>query len=98
IMAVGFDLYCQLLKQAVAQLKGQKPRLRLDVDMRLDFAVTNEAEFIAPPTLRRGDLQYAEAVGKAPRPACIPAFIPVAYVSAPAMRIRSYREIAEIAS
>jgi transcription-repair coupling factor (superfamily II helicase) len=98
IMAVGFDLYCQLLKQAVAQLKGQKPRLRLDVDMRLDFVVTNEAEFIAPPTLRSGDLQYAEAVGKAPLPACIPAFIPVAYVSDPAMRIRSYREIAEIAS
>ena len=24
IMAVGFDLYCQLLKQAVAQLKGEK--------------------------------------------------------------------------
>ena len=24
IMAVGFDLYCQLLKQAVAQLKGRK--------------------------------------------------------------------------
>ena len=47
IIAVGFDLYCQLLKQAVAQLKGQKPRLRLDVDVRLDFVVTNEAEFIA---------------------------------------------------
>ena len=46
IMAVGFDLYCQLLKQAVAQLKGQKPRLRLDVDVHLDFVVTNEAEFI----------------------------------------------------
>ena len=26
IITVGFDLYCQLLKQAVAQLKGQKPR------------------------------------------------------------------------
>src|SRR5438876_605839 len=46
IMAVGFDLYCQLLKQAVAQLKGQKPRVRLDVDVRLDFVVTNEAEFV----------------------------------------------------
>src|SRR5438046_9078151 len=45
IMAVGFDLYCQLLRQAVAQLKGQKPKLRLDVDVRLDFVVTNEAAF-----------------------------------------------------
>ena len=99
IIAVGFDLYCQLLKQAVAQLKGQKPRLRLDVDVRLDFVVTNEAEFIAPPTKPNGfPAPNALGVGKAPLPERIPAFIPVAYVSDPAMRIRSYREIAEITS
>ena len=99
IIAVGFDLYCQLLKQAVAQLKGQKPRLRLDVDVRLDFVVTNEAEFIAPPTKPNGfPAPNAFGVGKAPLPERIPAFIPVAYVSDPAMRIRSYREIAEITS
>jgi transcription-repair coupling factor (superfamily II helicase) len=46
IMAVGFDLYCQLLKQAVAQIKGQKPRWRLEVELRLDFVATNEAEFV----------------------------------------------------
>jgi transcription-repair coupling factor (superfamily II helicase) len=91
IMTVGFDLYCQLLKQAVAQLKGQKPRLRLDVDVRLDFVVTNEAEFIVPPTARSGGLQSAV-------PERIPAFIPMAYVSDPAMRIRAYRETAEITS
>jgi transcription-repair coupling factor (superfamily II helicase) len=98
IMAVGFDLYCQLLKQAVAQLKGQKPRLRLDVDVRLDFVVTNEAEFIAPPNVARASglrIHDASETHALPR---IPAFIPVAYVSDPAMRIRSYREIAEITS
>jgi transcription-repair coupling factor (superfamily II helicase) len=46
IMAIGFDLYCQLLKQAVAQLKGEKFRPRLDVDLRLDFVATNEAEYL----------------------------------------------------
>jgi len=46
IVAVGFDLYCQLLKQAVAQIKGQKPRWRLEVELRLDFVATNEAEFV----------------------------------------------------
>src|SRR4030081_635471 len=45
IMAVGFDLYCQLLKQAVGQLKGEKAQLRLDVDLRFDFVATNEVEF-----------------------------------------------------
>ena len=98
IMAVGFDLYCQLLKQAVAQIKGQKPRLRLDTDVRLDFVVTNEAESIAPTTARSGGLQSAEAFRKSPQPECIPAYIPVAYISDPGMRIRAYREIAEITS
>ena len=46
IVAVGFDLYCQLLKQAVAQLKGEKFKARLEVDVRLDFVSTNEAEFV----------------------------------------------------
>jgi transcription-repair coupling factor (superfamily II helicase) len=45
ISAIGFDLYCQLLKQAVSQLKGEKAGLRLDVDLRFDFVATNEAEF-----------------------------------------------------
>jgi transcription-repair coupling factor (superfamily II helicase) len=90
IVAVGFDLYCQLLKQAVAQLKGDKPRFRMDVDLQLDFVVTNEAEFVAPPK---------SAVGEAASfPGKIPAFIPVTYVSDSALRIRAYRDIAEITS
>ncbi len=47
IVAVGFDLYCQLLKQAVAQLKGEKIKPRLEVEVRLDFVATNEGEFLA---------------------------------------------------
>ena len=79
IMAVGFDLYCQLLKQAVAQLKGEKLQLRVEVDLRLDFVATNEAEFVHPgPEVR------------------VPAFVPTNFISDPALRIRGYRDIAEI--
>jgi len=46
IVAVGFDLYCQLLKQAVGQLKGEKLRPRLEVEVRLDFVATNEGEYL----------------------------------------------------
>jgi transcription-repair coupling factor (superfamily II helicase) len=98
IVAVGFDLYCQLLKQAVTQLKGEKPRLRLDVDLQLDFVVTNEAEFVPATKTRSGGLQSAEALGKAPLLERIPAFIPVAYLSDPALRIRAYRSVAEVTS
>ena len=90
IIAVGFDLYCQLLKQAVAQLKGEKARLRLDVDLRLDFVVTNEAGFITPPKFA---IEEADSFRYK-----IPAFIPVTYVSDSARRIRAYRDIAEITS
>ena len=47
ILAIGFDLYCQLLKQAVSQLKGQKFRPRLEVQTRIDFVATNEAEYLS---------------------------------------------------
>jgi transcription-repair coupling factor (superfamily II helicase) len=47
IVAVGFDLYCQLLKQAVAQVKGEKLRPRLEVEVRLDFVAANEGEYLA---------------------------------------------------
>ena len=79
IMTVGFDLYCQLLKQAVAQLKGEKLRLRLDVDLRLDFVATNEAQFahLGPET-------------------CVPAFVPSSFIDDATLRIRAYRDIAEI--
>ncbi len=49
IVAVGFDLYCQLLKQAVAKLKGQKFQPRVELPISLDFAATNEAEWFKEP-------------------------------------------------
>jgi transcription-repair coupling factor (superfamily II helicase) len=37
IAAVGFDLYCQLLKRTVAHLKGEALPPIVDVEMKLDF-------------------------------------------------------------
>ena len=81
IMAIGFDLYCQLLKQAVAQLKGRKFQPRLDIDLRIGFVATNEAEFAQ--------------LGPEER---VPAFVPASYVSDTALRIKAYREVAEISN
>ena len=44
ITAVGFDLYCQLLKQSIASIKGEKVKPRLEVEVRLDFLALNAAE------------------------------------------------------
>ena len=44
ITAVGFDLYCQLLKQSVASLKGEKVKPRVEVQVRFDFLALNPGE------------------------------------------------------
>src|SRR6185503_6069590 len=48
ITAVGFDLYCQLLKQSVAALKGEKVKPRVSVQVRLDFLSLNAGDESAP--------------------------------------------------
>lgn len=42
IAAVGFDLYCQLLKQSIDRLKGNTPLQRVEVQLRVDFLTFNE--------------------------------------------------------
>jgi len=44
ITAVGFELYCQLLKQSVKRLKGEKVDRRLDVHVAFDFLAMNPGE------------------------------------------------------
>ncbi|MFZ4395365.1 MAG: transcription-repair coupling factor, partial [Kiritimatiellia bacterium] len=37
IAAIGFGLYCQLLRRTVSRLQGKEPPLLVDVELRLDF-------------------------------------------------------------
>jgi transcription-repair coupling factor (superfamily II helicase) len=37
IAAVGFGIYCQLLKRSIAKLKGEKQPPLIDTEVRLDF-------------------------------------------------------------
>ncbi len=43
ITAVGFELYCQLLKQSVSSLKGETVKPRVEVRVALDFLEMNAA-------------------------------------------------------
>ena len=47
IINIGFDLYCQLLQEAVEQLQGKRSRVGTEVALRLDFVATNEAEYLS---------------------------------------------------
>jgi len=44
ITAVGFDLYCQLLKTAVARMKGEKTGRLVETKLQIDFLVWQESE------------------------------------------------------
>lgn len=43
IAAVGFDMYCQMLKQAVGRMQGRRVPRPVDVALRADFLVQSEA-------------------------------------------------------
>jgi transcription-repair coupling factor (superfamily II helicase) len=49
IIAVGFDLYCKLLRQAVETLSGRSRRLRAPAGLRIDFLSTEEARWNRSP-------------------------------------------------
>ena len=55
ITAIGFDLYCQLLKQSVSALKGEKVRPRLEVQARLDFLAMDPSEKAGASEPGRGE-------------------------------------------
>ncbi len=45
IVAVGFDLYCQLLRQSIEQLKGKNTHKRADTVVKTDFLAFSEAAY-----------------------------------------------------
>jgi transcription-repair coupling factor (superfamily II helicase) len=51
ITAVGFELYCTLLKQSVAALKGEKVKQRTNAALRLDFLAMNPVAEVNGPVI-----------------------------------------------
>ena len=98
ITAVGFELYCQLLKQSVASQKGEKVSARVEVHVRLDFLALNPInESPARPVPQRS-ARDPDVSSTLPPPAVgtvKAAFIPFAYVSDSRQRIEIYRKLAQ---
>ncbi len=94
ITAVGFELYCQLLKQSVASLKGEKVKPRVEVAVRLGFLESSDE-----PEERRSAERESVELGAhsdartlhAPRSSGLPH----SYVPEPQHRIEIYRKLAQ---
>ena len=89
ITAVGFELYCQLLKQSVSAFKGEKVKPRVKVDVHLDFLEMSGRHEA------RGTGHEDEAPRPAPRAPSPGAYIPLNYISDSAPRIEIYRKLAQ---
>ncbi len=103
IVGVGFELYCQLLRQSVARLKGEKTAASIRASVKLDFVFVGEgagaaAESAAGGRGRHVDgytaLKDAEDEAHAVEVPRIQARIPSAYISETRLRIDFYRKLA----
>jgi transcription-repair coupling factor (superfamily II helicase) len=82
IAAVGFELYCQLLRQSVDRLQGKTPEARVDTTFRSDFTAFSTTEF------ERGS-------GDGP---LLPCYLPPGWLGETRLRVTAYRELAECQS
>jgi transcription-repair coupling factor (superfamily II helicase) len=100
ITAVGFELYCQLLKQSVAALKGEKVKPRVEVQVRLDFLALSpgeespKSELRSPKSVVSG--QWSVVSGHVSRITHhASAYIPFRYIADARQRIEIYRKLAQ---
>ncbi len=99
IVGVGFELYCQLLRQSVARLRGDKAAAAIRASVKLDFVFVGEGEPSAESQMgRREDgytaLKDAEDKAVGPDIGRIQARIPASYVGETRLRIDFYRRLA----
>ena len=59
---MGFELYCQLLKQSVSALKGEPVKARVEVRMQLDFIALHPGTETSAPAKPRAK-RAADAAG-----------------------------------
>ena len=108
IVGVGFELYCQLLRQSVARLKGDKQAAAVRASVKLDFVFVGEGgppdsapggtPTSAPVSSYRAIKAAADAEDGAVTVDRIQARLPVAYIGETRLRLDLYRRLALAAS
>ena len=97
IVGVGFELYCQLLRQSVARLKGEKTAAAIRANVKLDFVFVGEGAAAAGGGGRHTDGYTAIKDAEdehAIEVARVQARIPPSYLGETRLRIDFYRKLA----
>lgn len=79
IAAIGFELYCQLLRQSIERLQGKRPTVRAEAVVKADFLNISEASMST-----RSDA--AEMIG---------AYLPASYIESTRTRMTCYTQLAK---
>jgi transcription-repair coupling factor (superfamily II helicase) len=96
ITAVGFELYCQLLKQSVSALKGEKVKPRVEVQVRLDFLALSPGEESPKSKVESLKSGGGERESESRITHHASAYIPFRYISDSRQRIEIYRKLAQV--
>lgn len=103
IVGVGFELYCQLLRQSVARLKGDKQAAAIRAAVKLDFVFVGEGsppdkDAAASSSSAATSYQAIKAAADAEAGAVavdkIQARLPVSYIGETRLRLDLYRRLA----
>jgi len=90
IAAIGFDLYCQLLKRSVARLQGKKVPPLIDASVDLDFLNRSpSSEAGETPAIRTAGVPPALSDKSG-------AYIPYIYIEDENLRVKLYGRIATL--
>lgn len=85
IAQIGFELYCQLLRQSVDRLKGRKDAPRGECSFKADCVITSETQWVSQSQITNLQSQISP----------LPAFLPTSWLSDTKLRITAYRELSE---
>ncbi len=94
IAGIGFELYCQLLKQSVARLKGEPGSDRIRAEVKLDFIATGEgggrsrrtSGTVGFAAIKEAEYRHTSKI--------VEAALPADYIAEPRLRIDLYRRLA----
>ena len=94
IAGVGFDLYCQLLRQSISRLQGDPNAIPVRCTLRLDFVLIGGKENIRGDSASlSADLDQAPIDPEQANPEILEAFIPTSYLAETRLRIEFYRRL-----
>ncbi len=78
IAAIGFELYCQLLRQSIERMQGKMPTIRAEANFKADFICLSEASMAT-----RADADKL-----------LGAYLPASYMESTKARMEAYTQLA----